>query len=81
MAEEAILGYLEKSEEISDSGNFATEFGINHEEIVNVVKSLNGYGLVVAQVILFSNCPTLKFAFELAMMIWIVIWNSSIDLK
>ncbi|KAJ8428187.1 hypothetical protein Cgig2_033125 [Carnegiea gigantea] len=49
MAEEAILGYLEKNEEVSDSGNFAAEFGINHDEIVNVVKSLNGYGLVVAQ--------------------------------
>jgi len=55
MAEEAILGYLENNEGIADSGNFAAEFGLNHDEIVNVVKSLNGYGLVVAQVILFSQ--------------------------
>ncbi|KAJ8449361.1 hypothetical protein Cgig2_002493 [Carnegiea gigantea] len=50
MAEDTILGYLEKNEEISDSGNFASHFGLNHDEVVNVIKSLNGYGLVVAQV-------------------------------
>ncbi|CAO2819772.1 unnamed protein product [Amaranthus hypochondriacus] len=49
MAEDAILGYLEKNEEIPDSGSFAAEVGIDHDEIVNVTKSLNGYGLVVAQ--------------------------------
>ena len=52
MAEDAILGYLEKNEEISDSGNFASQFGLNHDEVVNVIKSLNGYGLVIAQVCL-----------------------------
>ena len=51
MAEDAILGYLEKNEEIADSGSFAAEVGIDHDEIVNVTKSLNGYGLVVAQVL------------------------------
>ena len=51
MAEDAILGYLEKNEEIPDSGSFAAEVGIDHDEIVNVTKSLNGYGLVVAQVL------------------------------
>lgn len=55
MAEEAVLGFLEKNEEISDSGQFATQFGISHDEIVNVIKSLNGFRLVDAQVlILFS---------------------------
>ncbi|MFS8018684.1 putative phenylalanine--tRNA ligase [Helianthus anomalus] len=49
MAEEAVLGFLEHNEEIVDSGEFAVEKGINHEEIVNVVKSLNGFGFVVAQ--------------------------------
>ncbi|CAA3030866.1 phenylalanine--tRNA ligase alpha subunit, cytoplasmic-like [Olea europaea subsp. europaea] len=49
MAEEAVLGYLEKNEEISDSGKFADEKGISHDEIVNVIKSLNGFQLVDAQ--------------------------------
>ncbi|KAG8375032.1 hypothetical protein BUALT_Bualt10G0057400 [Buddleja alternifolia] len=49
MAEEAVLGYLEKNEEIPDSGIFAEEKGISHDEIVNVVKSLNGFRLVDAQ--------------------------------
>lgn len=48
-AEDAILGYLEKNEVIEDSGNFADEFKISHDEIVNVTKSLNGYGLVIAK--------------------------------
>lgn len=49
MAEEAVLGFLEKNEEISDSGKFAEQQGINHDEIVNVIKSLNGFRLVEAQ--------------------------------
>lgn len=50
MAEDAVLGFLEKNEEISDSGKFADEKGISHDEIVNVIKSLNGFRLVDAQV-------------------------------
>ncbi|XP_073308343.1 phenylalanine--tRNA ligase alpha subunit, cytoplasmic [Primulina huaijiensis] len=49
MAEEAVLGYLEKNEEILDSGKFAEEKGISHDEIVNVIKSLNGFRLLDAQ--------------------------------
>ncbi|KAI3446111.1 hypothetical protein Pfo_002776 [Paulownia fortunei] len=49
MAEEAVLGYLEKNEVISDSGKFAEEKGISHDEIVNIIKSLNGFRLVDAQ--------------------------------
>ncbi|KAK4491397.1 hypothetical protein RD792_002141 [Penstemon davidsonii] len=49
MAEEAVLGYLENNTEISDSGTFAEERGINHDEIVNIIKSLNGFRLVDAQ--------------------------------
>ena len=49
MAEEAILGYLEKNDEIRDSGEFAAECGIDHNEIVNVIKSLHGFGYVDAQ--------------------------------
>lgn len=50
MAEEAILGYLEKGHEIPDSGQFASERGIDHNEIVNVIKSLHGFRYVDAQV-------------------------------
>ncbi|CAA0807077.1 Probable phenylalanine--tRNA ligase alpha subunit [Striga hermonthica] len=49
MSEEAVLEFLEKNEEISDSGKFAEEKGISHEEIVNIIKSLNGFCLVDAQ--------------------------------
>ncbi|KAJ9704798.1 hypothetical protein PVL29_003037 [Vitis rotundifolia] len=49
MAEEAILGHLEKNDEISDSGDFASQSGIDHNEIVNVIKSLYGFRLVDAQ--------------------------------
>ncbi|KAL5129978.1 Phenylalanine--tRNA ligase alpha subunit, cytoplasmic [Glycine soja] len=49
MAEEAILGYLEKNDEIRDSGEFAAECGIDHNEIVNVIKSLHGFRYVDAQ--------------------------------
>ncbi|KAK3024772.1 hypothetical protein RJ639_044933 [Escallonia herrerae] len=49
MAEEAVLGFLEKNEEITDSGQFADERGLSHDEIVNVIKSLNGFRLVDAQ--------------------------------
>ncbi|XP_023007795.1 phenylalanine--tRNA ligase alpha subunit, cytoplasmic [Cucurbita maxima] len=49
MAEEAILGYLEKNVEISDSGRFADEFRLDHNEVVNVIKSLNGFRYVDAE--------------------------------
>ncbi|XP_022155502.1 phenylalanine--tRNA ligase alpha subunit, cytoplasmic [Momordica charantia] len=49
MAEEAILGYLEKNIEISDSGRFADEFGLDHSDVVNVIKSLNGFRYVEAE--------------------------------
>lgn len=45
-----MLGFLEKNEEIKDSGVFAAEKGISHDEIVNVIKSLNGFQFVEAQV-------------------------------
>ncbi|CAN1817841.1 Phenylalanine--tRNA ligase alpha subunit, cytoplasmic [Linum perenne] len=49
MAEVAILSYLETHDEISDSGQFASERGIDHSEIVNVIKSLHGFLYVVAE--------------------------------
>lgn len=50
MAEDAVLGFLEKNEEILDSGKFSDEKGISHDEMVNAIKSLNGFGFVIAQV-------------------------------
>ncbi|KAL3516743.1 hypothetical protein ACH5RR_023645 [Cinchona calisaya] len=49
MAEEAVLRYLENNEEISDSGKFAEERGLSHDDIVNVIKSLNGFRYVDAE--------------------------------
>nr|XP_027106659.1 phenylalanine--tRNA ligase alpha subunit, cytoplasmic-like [Coffea arabica]XP_027113478.1 phenylalanine--tRNA ligase alpha subunit, cytoplasmic-like [Coffea arabica] len=49
MAEEAVLRYLEKNEEISDSGKFAEDRGLSHDDILNIIKSLNGFRLVDAQ--------------------------------
>ncbi|EXC17251.1 hypothetical protein L484_027438 [Morus notabilis] len=49
MAEEAILGYLETHDLISDSGVFAAERGIGHNEVVNIIKSLHGFRYVDAQ--------------------------------
>ncbi|GAB4837910.1 hypothetical protein Ancab_027436 [Ancistrocladus abbreviatus] len=49
MAEEAVLGYLEKNEEISDSGEFAAQHCLDHNELVNMIKSLHGFRLIDAQ--------------------------------
>jgi hypothetical protein len=43
----SILGYLQNNDEIKDSGDFAAERGIDHNEIVNVIKSLHGFRYVV----------------------------------
>ncbi|XP_031394198.1 phenylalanine--tRNA ligase alpha subunit, cytoplasmic [Punica granatum] len=49
MEEEAILSHLQDHEEIADSGQFAAEKGLDHDKVVNVIKSLHGYGYIVAQ--------------------------------
>ncbi|KAF7127961.1 hypothetical protein RHSIM_Rhsim11G0177200 [Rhododendron simsii] len=49
MAEEAVLGFLEKNEEISDSGQFAADRGIDHQELTNIIKRLSGFRFVDAQ--------------------------------
>ncbi|XP_068655950.1 phenylalanine--tRNA ligase alpha subunit, cytoplasmic isoform X2 [Aristolochia californica] len=49
MAEQAVLGFLQTNEEISDSGEFAASVGIEHNDLVNVIKSLHGFRLVDAQ--------------------------------
>ncbi|RWR95725.1 phenylalanine--tRNA ligase alpha subunit, cytoplasmic [Cinnamomum micranthum f. kanehirae] len=48
-AEDAILGFLQLKEEISNSGDFASSLGIDHDVIVNAIKSLHGFEFVVAQ--------------------------------
>eukprot|EP01018_Ginkgo_biloba_P025294 Gb_38998 [translate_table: standard] len=49
MAEDAVLGYLQSNDEISDSGEFSASRGIDHSELLNVIKSLHGFRLVDAQ--------------------------------
>ncbi|CAA7044814.1 unnamed protein product [Microthlaspi erraticum] len=49
MAEEAVLGFLENNEEITDSGQFSTEHNLDHNAVVNVIKSLRGFQYIVAQ--------------------------------
>lgn len=49
-AEDAVLEFLQSNEEIPDSHQFATSLGLLHGELENVIKSLHGFQLVVAQV-------------------------------
>ncbi|XP_022763255.1 phenylalanine--tRNA ligase alpha subunit, cytoplasmic-like isoform X2 [Durio zibethinus] len=49
MAEDAILGYLATHEEIPDSGQFASQHGLHHNDVVNVIKSLHGFRYIDAQ--------------------------------
>ncbi|KAL0741470.1 hypothetical protein Bca4012_082983 [Brassica carinata] len=51
MAEEAILGFLENNDEIPHSGQFAVEHNLDHEEVKNVIKSLQAFRYIEAQVI------------------------------
>ncbi|CAL5377176.1 unnamed protein product [Camellia sinensis] len=66
MAEEVVLGFLEKNDEISDSSEFASERGIDHQELTNIIKSLHGFRFVNAQkfnivaCIVFARLPCLK---------------------
>jgi hypothetical protein len=63
MAEEAVLGYLQNNDEIKDSGEFAAERGIDHNEIVNVIKSLHGFRYVDAVVSNFFHISKIKLTF------------------
>ncbi|KAG2319749.1 hypothetical protein Bca52824_012962 [Brassica carinata] len=51
MAEEAILGFLKNNDEIPDSGEFAVEHDLDHEQVKNVIKSLQGFGYIEAKVL------------------------------
>uniref|UniRef100_A0A7N0ZTY6 phenylalanine--tRNA ligase n=1 Tax=Kalanchoe fedtschenkoi TaxID=63787 RepID=A0A7N0ZTY6_KALFE len=48
MAEDAVLGYLAQNSDLSDSRNFARDSGFDYDEVINVIKSLNGFQYVVA---------------------------------
>ncbi|KAE8686441.1 putative phenylalanine--tRNA ligase alpha subunit [Hibiscus syriacus] len=48
MAEDAILSYLSTHEEIPNSEQFATQHGLQHNELVNVIKSLHGFHYIDA---------------------------------
>ncbi|KAL1208145.1 Phenylalanine--tRNA ligase alpha subunit, cytoplasmic [Cardamine amara subsp. amara] len=43
MAEEAILKFLQNNEEIADSGQFSAEQNLDHNEVINVIKSLHAF--------------------------------------
>ena len=74
MAEEAILGYLETNHEISDSGDFAAERGLDHSDVVNVIKSLHGFRYVDAEV-----NPNLSSLFVCANLgFWVLFWLSAV---
>ncbi|KAK9164150.1 hypothetical protein Syun_005052 [Stephania yunnanensis] len=49
MAEKAILEQLDSAETIPDSGDFSSAKGFDHNDIVNIIKSLHGFRLVDAQ--------------------------------
>ncbi|OVA05502.1 Phenylalanyl-tRNA synthetase [Macleaya cordata] len=48
MAERAILEHLDLKGDIPDSSEFASTLGFDHNEIVNIIKSLHGFRLVDA---------------------------------
>ncbi|GLT86228.1 hypothetical protein SLE2022_043820 [Rubroshorea leprosula] len=49
MVEDAMLGHLTTHEVIPDSGQFADQHGLDHNEVVNVIKSLHGFRFIDAQ--------------------------------
>ncbi|GJV01933.1 phenylalanine--tRNA ligase alpha subunit, cytoplasmic [Tanacetum coccineum] len=56
MAQEAILTYLDKKKVILDSGEFAVEAGLGHEEVINTIKSLKNSKHVDTQDIKKESC-------------------------
>lgn len=50
VVEDAILGFLQSNDEISDSHKFAVSTGVDHTELENVIKSLHGFQIVFAKV-------------------------------
>ncbi|KAJ8471825.1 hypothetical protein OPV22_026168 [Ensete ventricosum] len=50
MAEEAILGFLQTNDEITDSHEFAAGIEVDHTYLVNVIKRLNGFEILEAKI-------------------------------
>lgn len=50
MSEAAILGFLHNNEPILDSGQFAAEHNLDHDEVKNAIKSLQGFLYIEAKV-------------------------------
>ncbi|RWW24968.1 hypothetical protein GW17_00010710 [Ensete ventricosum] len=55
MAEEAILGFLQTNDEITDSHEFAAGIEVDHTYLVNVIKRLNGFEILEAKVLPFGS--------------------------
>ncbi|KAL0750284.1 hypothetical protein Bca101_032287 [Brassica carinata] len=49
MSEAAILGFLHNNEPILDSGQFAAEHNLDHDEVKNAIKSLQGFLYIEAK--------------------------------
>nr|CAD1826997.1 unnamed protein product [Ananas comosus var. bracteatus] len=49
MAEDALLGFLQTHDEISDSHDFAASLGVAHTDLENLIKSLKGFEIVDAK--------------------------------
>ncbi|CAN6986986.1 hypothetical protein Bca4012_007384 [Brassica carinata] len=64
MSEAAILGFLQNNESISDSGQFAAEHNLDHEEVKNVIKSLQGFRYIEAKETLVLTDDGKKYAAE-----------------
>lgn len=48
MAKDAILGFLQADDGITDSHEFTAVDGVDHTELENVIKGLNGFEVVEA---------------------------------
>ncbi|EFH44076.1 predicted protein [Arabidopsis lyrata subsp. lyrata] len=49
MAERAILGFLQNNEQIPDSGLFSAEHNLDHDQVKNVIRRLQGFRYIDAQ--------------------------------
>ncbi|CAL9239406.1 unnamed protein product [Arabidopsis halleri] len=49
MAERPILGFLQNNEQIPDSGLFSAEHNLDHDQVKNVIRRLQGFRYIDAQ--------------------------------
>ncbi|CAN6476932.1 unnamed protein product [Victoria cruziana] len=49
MAEDVVLGFLKDHDGINISDDFAATVGVDHNKLVNIIKSLHGFKIVDAQ--------------------------------